>query len=869
MDIDKKLAGVIPSVQWDDNSRFLHIHILNGTQAYDLTNHSVKVAGTKPDGTIFFNDVKIIDAKEGLIEVVLTEQMNAVAGSVKCDIKLFNAQGLLTTQPFILDVQPSSTMKKISSSTELKTLVKAIMTVKNIEDKVDRVEFTTGIKGIDDRVAALHTAFEELLVAKRSTIWYNARDYQVRGDGSVDDQPKLQQLIELIHAEGGGVLYCPKGIYKLGSQVNWLPNVSLVGDGFSKTIFKPTHNKSVISWYKGRNPFPYCTEEHPLYNCHFRDFEIDGREVTGQYNVDSTGIHLQYLSNCSFQDILIQGTIASGTDLRYLKQVTIKNVITDQCGRGFETTSNTALGGAGIEVRVGTSEDENSTISNCHALGCGSNGILVECVNSGDNTSGNIIITNNVCKNNRGNGIGIKGGKGISIIDNMLWRNKDGIKLYGGKSIDTKISGNISRINSNADFNIDNVKVEDLEISNNTFSGTTILNCTTNSKNIAIKGNNEFGRIAFPLGAKLNMIVIDNNIFSALNSDIISFLDNNGLDEIKGLTISNNVFKQIDENSITDGPINAINLNGVIKGLKIFGNNFSPVLEEPTEEKYKHLALNFREGSKNNLIKNNYRVGGKPLISNVQNFGNSINSYIEGISNAGYLYQRGQGENYDDGSYAVVEAKYRKALLDMSNSRAFKIKFGQTNTCTILYQKGPKGTSKFWSLAYDASHKLFTVKGVGSDLELRIASIYVDKEYKYYELEYDYNGLRLNASDDNKTFKTFKRKTGMSRELTDEYVLTTLAVGGTDSMLFGGLGEHPSDNTTVDTRNLLWNYKIHVPLVVYKTLKHGTIDEARDKIAEYTWNNFGDNKDLIDNVGGYNARVQGTGTLSQVEEFNI
>lgn len=137
LDIDKKLAGVIPSVQWDNNTRYLHINVLNGTEAFNLSGYSVKVAGLKPDGTSFFNDVRVINAREGFIEVVLTEQMNAAAGSVRCELKLYNYQGVLSTQPFIIYVETSVTPKGIVSSNEFKALTDALIKVGSIDTKFE------------------------------------------------------------------------------------------------------------------------------------------------------------------------------------------------------------------------------------------------------------------------------------------------------------------------------------------------------------------------------------------------------------------------------------------------------------------------------------------------------------------------------------------------------------------------------------------------------------------------------------------------------------------------------------------------------------------------------------------------------------
>lgn len=162
MDIDKKLAGVIPSVQWDSNTRFLHINILNGAKAFDLTGCSVKIAGLKPDGTSFFNSVKIINAKEGFIEVVLTEQMNAAAGTVRCDIKIYNSEGVLTTQPFIIDVEPSVTTKAITSANEFGTLTEALDMINNIDAKFESLTADTVAKAtekeIQKQIASGHMA---------------------------------------------------------------------------------------------------------------------------------------------------------------------------------------------------------------------------------------------------------------------------------------------------------------------------------------------------------------------------------------------------------------------------------------------------------------------------------------------------------------------------------------------------------------------------------------------------------------------------------------------------------------------------------------------------------------------------------------
>lgn len=867
IDIDKKSYEVITSVQYDHNTRFLHIKIMNGSIPVDLTGCSVKISAAKPDGMIVFNNCNVINAKEGFVEVELTEQMNAAPGSVKCEIKIYEGNGVLTTKQFYIEVSESVMSKGITSGNEFTALTEALQTIKTIENKVDKSVFTTRVNELESKLNDLKDQFNSSSSTKKSVIWYNARDYGVKGDGRTNDQPKLQELIDIIHSEGGGVLYCPKGIYIMHSQMNWLSGVSLYGDGVGQTIFKTVYNGntfnlnlSVIGWDKNRQPFSYCTQEHPLYNCHFRDFEIDGSNVvstSGHYAVGIKGIFLQYMINCSVQDIYVHDTIATGVGIDFLDKTFINNVVVKNCGRGYGVMSGGTLGGAGIGIGTGYLQNENLIISNCQAIGCGSNGIFVEHQNlfAGGGDQGyeaeGVLITNCICKNNRNNGIGVRGGKKVSVTNNIIYGNKDGIKLYTVKCSEIKVSGNISKDNTNSDFIIDDALVENIDISNNTFGGKTLFKYRTESKNIIINSNNEFGPISFPARIKVDGVYITNNVFSEMEGNAISYPDINGQGEISNVVISNNTFKAVGLKTSSNS-INVINLYGIVKKTQIVNNSFPTLAAETAGKKYRHIAMHFKPGSEKNSINNNYCREGGTLTHDLTNPANSVNSHFDMLPKVGCLKQQGRSNVVNDGSWAVIETKYRKSLLDMTGYKSFKIKFGQTNNCTLFYQIGQD--NKYWSL--ECSKLNFILKGNGDGSE-KSCTITIDKAYKFYELIFDAEGLRINVSDDNTEFKTFKPASGT---ITDQDVMNVLSVGGpADTILFGGL-----KNGVVNTLNNLWNYTVYAPLIVYKGTGT-TINTNADIVAEYTWNNFGDNKDLIDNINGYNAKVCGVRSLSQIE----
>lgn len=139
IDIDKKNFEIIPSVQYDSNTRFLHINLTNGSIPFDLTGCSVKISGTKQDGTAIFNNCTIINAKKGFVEVELTEQINAIPGTVKCELKIYSESGVLTTKHFDIEVTaPLTASKEIVSSNEFKALTDALKVVQGIDNKADK-----------------------------------------------------------------------------------------------------------------------------------------------------------------------------------------------------------------------------------------------------------------------------------------------------------------------------------------------------------------------------------------------------------------------------------------------------------------------------------------------------------------------------------------------------------------------------------------------------------------------------------------------------------------------------------------------------------------------------------------------------------
>ena len=75
-------------------------------------------------------------------------------------------------------------------------------------------------------------------------IKYNAIFQGAIGDGVADDQPAISAAISALSMAGGGILYLPKGTYRLGMKLSIPDNIILKGDGIDATVLKATAGPS-------------------------------------------------------------------------------------------------------------------------------------------------------------------------------------------------------------------------------------------------------------------------------------------------------------------------------------------------------------------------------------------------------------------------------------------------------------------------------------------------------------------------------------------------------------------------------------------------------------------------------------------------
>jgi hypothetical protein len=215
---------------------------------------------------------------------------------------------------------------------------------------------------------------------------YNARDHGLAGDGSTNDQPALQALVDALgagYAADGQprAIYCPSGVYSIRDEGTvWRSGVSLIGAGPAATRFALSNPENTTS----PTPLAYFTvcehgasRDNHLADFTFAHFEIDGSGVIlPEYDVLAKGLGLQYVLRGRFHDLYIHDTAASGFGCDFLQDTFVDSLLIIHCGR---LENSDWMGGAGIGIGIGGwGATERLTVTACTTIRNGTNGIFFE-----------------------------------------------------------------------------------------------------------------------------------------------------------------------------------------------------------------------------------------------------------------------------------------------------------------------------------------------------------------------------------------------------------------------------------------------------------------------------------------------------------
>lgn len=284
-----------------------------------------------------------------------------------------------------------------------------------------------------------------LFTSLAQNIVYNAEDYFVQPQ-MWDNTRAMQQLVDKVSADGGGIIQMGKGEYTFRGTVKWKSGVSLQGVSVQGTVLKMvgTDNWSLfIGESTAQGNFK------AIESVRFQHFTVDGYGMKPKsYATNCKAFNIRPLTDAVFDDLVLRGTPATSLGVDFLNRVLINNVRVIEGGRNWMPGNG---GGSGIGIGLRGYEDENFIITNCVCVGCGNNGIFVEDqARFGNGVNGRTpmtegkgqIISNNIVKNGRNHGISIQGARNITVSNNLSYGNA-GAGFYGNYFMsDVLISGN-------------------------------------------------------------------------------------------------------------------------------------------------------------------------------------------------------------------------------------------------------------------------------------------------------------------------------------------------------------------------------------------------------------------------------------------
>ena len=334
-------------------------------------------------------------------------------------------------------------------------------------------------------------------------LYYNCTNYGVV-PGSSDNTAKFQELVDLVYEAGGGTIWIPCGTYVFDTElssvdltgyitalVEMKSGVSLLGESLTGTVLK------VIGQTKDGCGLFCQNSVHSgevLSGCNAQNFTVDMSEASlTNYTHRGKAFYYSGIKDSVFRDLRLLETPSTSMGIDMLDNVVLDSIYVYKGGKQWTYGGN---GGAGIGIGTGKWKNENYIIRNCICDSCGHFGIFLEDQGifnpAKDRTySKGQIICNNVVRNGRHYGLGIRGGQNVLITGNNLYENKGGIYAdYGAKNV--MVSNNLIQGSTEAGFNYGNESTdyvcENMAIINNTFVDNSVgikktltpTNCTEN-----------------------------------------------------------------------------------------------------------------------------------------------------------------------------------------------------------------------------------------------------------------------------------------------------------------------------------------------------------------------------------------------------
>lgn len=341
----------------------LQITIIQGMSLVDLTGITVRMSIQKPDKNVLFQDCKVVNAKAGLVEIVLDNQAYLLPGKYNAELMCFQgAEIVAVTGSF-----------SYSSS-------KGILTDEAVESKSEFTAITGKIKEVEDVVTDLRengTGIDAQAradigdIGKKLTGFVNLKEFGAAGDGVTDDTQAFQDALNTALTDGFLHLHVPDGTYLIDGYAEVFSNTHLLLSKGAK-IIKGANSVTSYVFYIGK------TKTSTGYGSGAKNITIEGGRFEGYGDSWGTSITCHHVSNFKVKDTVFYNAVVIG---HILDLGGCDNVLIEECDfigfstkTGREFTEAIQLDNSSYEGMSGLSSNydglptKDVTVSKCRFL---------------------------------------------------------------------------------------------------------------------------------------------------------------------------------------------------------------------------------------------------------------------------------------------------------------------------------------------------------------------------------------------------------------------------------------------------------------------------------------------------------------------
>jgi hypothetical protein len=239
----------------------------------------------------------------------------------------FFSAGALVTAPKLYHYVVGTTTDKDVWTTRAKSATAAQPVVGDANGVVSC--YADGIYKMVIKDSADNTLYtwDNYTVAEPSVLgsdWINVLYYGAIGDGVTNDTMAIQAAIDAAEAAGGGVVYCPAGLYKITATLTMGSDVTLVGAGRYATRLKGNLTSALLQ-------SPNTAARYYRWGIHDMGFDNTAKTNAGGIALDLTCISHAHVSNVEINNVetgvLIDAQAGTGAYYNDCYSVAVSDVV--------------------------------------------------------------------------------------------------------------------------------------------------------------------------------------------------------------------------------------------------------------------------------------------------------------------------------------------------------------------------------------------------------------------------------------------------------------------------------------------------------------------------------------------------------------